>query len=85
MKVQQSFVRMRMARIDVQPLVRSHRRFSRLLLKSLIMSERKSLLTSISSALGEEFFRRVATTFKITGREVKIGRCEEETGRKENE
>lgn len=30
------------------------------------MSERKSLLTSISSELGEEFFRRVATTFKIT-------------------
>lgn len=32
------------------------------------MSERKSLLTSISSELGEEFFRRVATTFKITER-----------------
>lgn len=30
------------------------------------MSERKSLLTSISSELGEEFFNRVATTFKIT-------------------
>lgn len=30
------------------------------------MSERKSLRTSISSELGEEFFRRVATTFKIT-------------------
>lgn len=35
------------------------------------MSERKSLLTSISSALGEEFFSRVATTFKITGWEAK--------------
>lgn len=30
------------------------------------MSVRKSLLTSISSVLGEEFFSRVATTFKIT-------------------
>lgn len=50
----------------------SYRRFSRLLLKSFIMSERKSLLTSISSALGVEFFRRVATTFKITGWEAKI-------------
>lgn len=30
------------------------------------MSDRKSLLTSISSELGEEFFRRVATTFRIT-------------------
>lgn len=44
----------------------SYRRFSRLLLKSFIMSVRKSLLTSISSVLGEEFFSRVATTFKIT-------------------
>lgn len=47
--------------------VNAYRRFSRLLLKSFIMSERKSLLTSMSSALGEEFFSRVATTFKITG------------------
>lgn len=44
-----------------------YRRFSRLLLKSFIMSERKCLLTSINSALGVEFFNRVATTFRITG------------------
>lgn len=44
----------------------THRLFSRLLLKSFIISERKSLLTSISSALGEEFFSKVATTFRIT-------------------
>lgn len=55
-----------MSYIWVKPSVCSYRRFSRLLLKSFIMSERKSLLTSISSELGEEFFRRVATTFKIT-------------------
>lgn len=55
-----------MSNICVKPSVCSYRRFSRLLLKSFIMSERKSLLTSISSELGEEFFRRVATTFKIT-------------------
>jgi len=35
------------------------------------MSERKSLLTSISSPLGEEFFSRVATTLRITGWEGK--------------
>lgn len=44
------------------------------------MSERKSLLTSISSALGEEFFSRVATTFKITGWEAKIRSWSEERG-----
>lgn len=50
-----------------------YRRFSRLLLKSLIMSVRKSLLTSISSALGLEFFRRVATTFNITEKRRRRG------------
>lgn len=44
-----------------------HRLFSRLLLNSLIMSERKSRRTSISSALGAELFSRVATTLSITG------------------
>lgn len=44
----------------------THRLFSRLLLKSLIMSERKRRLASISSALGLEFFNSVATTFRIT-------------------
>lgn len=44
----------------------THRLFSRLLLKSLIMSERKSLRTSISSVLGAEFFNEVATTLSIT-------------------
>lgn len=44
----------------------AHRLFSRLLLKSLIMSERKSRRTSISSALGAEFFNKVATTLRIT-------------------
>lgn len=61
----------RMTYIWVKPSVCSYRRFSRLLLKSFIMSERKSLLTSISSELGEEFFRRVATTFKITEWRIK--------------
>lgn len=41
------------------------------------MSERKSLLTSISSALGEEFFSRVATTFRITGWEEEKKKIEE--------
>lgn len=44
-----------------------YRLFSRLLLNSLIMSERKSRRTSISSALGAELFSRVATTLSITG------------------
>jgi len=37
------------------------------------MSERKSLLTSISSALGVEFFSSVATTLRITGWHEKRG------------
>lgn len=49
-----------------QARVPTHRLFSRLLLKSLIMSERNSRLTSISSALGVEFFSSVATTLRIT-------------------
>lgn len=44
----------------------AHRLFSRLLLNSLIISERKSRRTSIISVLGAEFFNKVATTFKIT-------------------
>lgn len=44
----------------------AHRLFSRLLLKSLIMSERKSRRTSISSELGAQFFNNVATTLRIT-------------------
>lgn len=43
-----------------------HRLFSRLLLNSLIMSERKSRRTSINSVLGAELFNRVATTLSIT-------------------
>lgn len=66
-----------------RPFGCSYRRFSRLLLKSLIMSERKSLLTSISSALGEEFFSRVATTFRITGWEAKSGNGDGTGKRKE--
>lgn len=44
----------------------AHRLFSRLLLNSLIMSERKSRRTSISSVLGAELFNNVATTLRIT-------------------
>lgn len=67
--------------------MRSYRRFSRLLLKSFIISERKSLLTSISSELGEEFFNRVATTFKITERQKSdnVERREERREMKEKE
>lgn len=43
-----------------------HRLFSRLLLKSLIMSDRKRRRTSIRSMLGVEFFNSVATTLRIT-------------------
>lgn len=43
-----------------------HRLFSRLLLKSLIMSDRKRRRTSIRSTLGVEFFNSVATTLRIT-------------------
>lgn len=48
-----------------------HRLFSRLLLKSLIMSDRKRRRTSIRSALGVEFFNSVATTFRITENQQK--------------
>lgn len=44
----------------------AYRLFSLLLLKSLIISDRKRRRTSISSALGVEFFSSVATTFRIT-------------------
>ena len=44
----------------------AHRLFSRLLLNSLIMSERKSRRTSISSVLWAELFNKVATTLRIT-------------------
>ena len=60
----------------------AHRLFSRLLLNSLIMSERNSLLTSMSSALGDEFFSNVATTFNITVRETERHREREEGGQR---
>lgn len=44
----------------------AHRLFSRLLLNSLIISERKRRRTSISSVLGAELFNKVATTLRIT-------------------
>lgn len=44
----------------------AYRLFSRLLLNSLIMSERKRRRMSISSAPGAEFFNRVAITLRIT-------------------
>lgn len=44
-------------------------RFSRLLLNSLIMSDRNTLRTSILSGDWGEFFRRAAITFRISGRE----------------
>lgn len=43
--------------------------FSRLLLKSFIISDKNKRRTSISSALGVEFFNKVATTLRITLRE----------------
>lgn len=42
------------------------RLLSRLLLKSLIISERKSRRTSISSVPGAELFSKFATTLRIT-------------------
>lgn len=44
----------------------AHLLFSRLLLKSFIMSDKNKRRTSISSALGVEFFNKVATTLRIT-------------------
>lgn len=71
--------------MSTQVSASSYRLFSRLLLKSFIMSDRKSLLTSISSALGEEFFSRVATTFKITGWEAEIRSWREERGEEQDD
>lgn len=44
----------------------SYLRFSLLLLNSLIMSDRKTLRTSMLSGDGGEFFNREAITFRIS-------------------
>lgn len=46
--------------------VDSYLRFSRLLLNSLIMSDRKSRRTSMLSGDGGAVFSRAATTFRIS-------------------